>query len=161
MSVPLTPANLSTFLITETALELINDPGTPPKQPPVPGRALTPAQAAEVGVTSPGMTLAYPAEGGRIVFCDIAASQLRVWFTGGDFADAPIVLDRALRAKFPSLLPLGQGDHPTNPALTVYRYAVPLAGVRVAQITVTHAAPEAKADDQLFFAEVVAQERTQ
>lgn len=161
MSVPITPAHLSTFLIAETALELISNPGTPPKQPPVAGRALTPAEASQLGLGGPGMTLAYQTDGGRMVFCDIAPTQLRVWFTGGDFADAPLMLDQVLRTKFPGLLPLGHGDHPTNPALQVHRYAVPLAGTRLAQISVTHAPPEAQGDDQVFFAEVVAQERTQ
>lgn len=158
---PPTPATFAVFLITQGCLPAIFEPEAVRGQSPVEGHALTHAERAKIGLTAPGATIGYQIAG-TDVFLDFATDSATVWFAGGDFTIAAILLEEMLTGMFgPDEItlrpPPPQG---ASGAFTREIAIMPRDTSRAALISMTFGPPDALGDARMFFARIYPQQRT-
>lgn len=156
-----TPALLSVFIVTQGCLPMIFNPGAVAGETPVPGRALTLDERKRIGLTGPGATIGYRV-GDTDVFFDMAGDQATVWFGGGDFSVAGVLLEETLRKLFKAeeltvrLVPGPPGKITRTCEIVV----APAGSSRAALLSVTFGpSADTVGDARTFFCRIYPQER--
>lgn len=153
---PLTPARLAARLAIDFCLPVIA--GAVRGRAPVEGRQLSAESRAKLGITGPGATVLYPV-GEDAVMLDMAGAQSTLWFEGADAADAPHIVDDALRATYPHLRQVDDLPNQQDPQGRTRAYSVDLGAGKLCTIEMGYPTPEAQGK-RTFVMRVNALQRT-
>lgn len=155
-----TPATHAVFLITQGCLPMIFEPAAIAGASPIKAHTLTPQERSKIGLTAPGVTMGYRVDQ-TDVFVDMAGATATIWFAGGDFTTAAVLLEEWLRRIFPEdALTLRPVPAIPGKATITREIAIEPANTsRAALLSMTFGAPDAQGDDRMFFVRIYPQER--
>lgn len=157
---PISPGLHAVFLVVHFCLKQIFDPDAILGQSPIDPLPVNAEDRRKLGLTQPGTTLCYPTETGD-VFLDMASDRATVWFTGGDWAAAALLLEETLKKTYQPHELVFEPVYPTAGHKTLSRQIVvgPTGSRRLASCHVTYGLPAAQDEDRMFYVRVFAQER--
>jgi hypothetical protein len=158
---PLTPATFATFLAVEGALGMVFQ-GRPPfgAGPLKPEGLLKQETRVRLGLAESGITLVYKVGETDVLF-DLGGDNATVWFAGGDWATAGVLLEQMLVHKFGSEA-IAVRDEPRAEGKDVFvrtYHLTPPVTNRAAILSLSVGGPNAMGADQMFFVRIFPQER--
>lgn len=143
-------------LVAEGFLPMMQ--GKPPAKMPLEALPLTDEEKERAGAAKEALVVFYPVEDTG-VFLQLGRSRAAVWYSGVDCGPALPTLERALKARYPSLKFIEENAHTESPGVNVRIYRFEPDPKHYADLEVM--LPASKKARQQFMVRMTAWERTQ